>query len=504
MNKENIFLVVATFFLSLLFIFTSNMIAIGIQKEQQSRFAKELLTQAELVSKQVIDSLNDAVSLNLKTCDDESLNKLRIIVSRYEFVYDLGFINDDGKIACTANWGKLNEARSLPNHSYATSSGITLMSNLTKVLPADFKLNTAMLGKNVVFSMPSVFKKFTARDLNFSFDIKTKDKSLTFLDLVQSNNKPLDSSFFNLRFSACSQIFSYCVNTFNGSAGLLSYQPIVLIAVSLLSFILSFFFLNTYKSYRISQRSMEFRFKKAISENKLSMEYQPIVSVKTGSIDKFESLVRWSDDVYGKVSPELFLALAHKLSLYPKVAHQIVMMSVKEMAPILQRNQNLGLSLNVSTYEILSKGYLDFLYNLIRKYNINPSQIYIEVTEKIDVELSDLTKFSIKAKGLGFSVALDDFGTGVANLVWLTEVNFDVIKIDRVFTQGLVNDLKRSMVIEILSLINNLNKQVIFEGVETKEELGLIKEITPYALVQGWYFYRSLPIIEIEKLEIFS
>ncbi|WP_242536358.1 EAL domain-containing protein, partial [Vibrio sp. Vb2880] len=73
-------------------------------------------------------------------------------------------------------------------------------------------------------------------------------------------------------------------------------------------------------------------------------------------------------------------------------------------------------------------------------------------------------------------VVLDDFGTGISNLVWLTEVNFDYIKIDRVFVNALNFDIKEGMARAVMDLVTNLGKEVVFEGVETKREYDLIIE----------------------------
>ncbi|NMU18916.1 EAL domain-containing protein, partial [Vibrio parahaemolyticus] len=118
-------------------------------------------------------------------------------------------------------------------------------------------------------------------------------------------------------------------------------------------------------------------------------------------------------------------------------------------------------------------------------------------TESIDVELIEIAEFSARAQALGFMVVLDDFGTGVSNLVWLTEVNFDYIKIDRVFVNALNFDIKKGMASAIMDLVASLGKEVVFEGVETKREYDMITEHCKQGYVQGWYFYRSLPLTEL-------
>ncbi|WP_105901341.1 EAL domain-containing protein [Vibrio gangliei] len=476
-----------------------NFLVSSIQKEQQESLATELLLQAETISGQVVQALDDAQTMSIESCDKASMDNLRAIVSHYEYVYDLGILLNN-KVACSANWGTLLEPPSLPEEHYVTPAGVLLQSQVMHVLPVDFILNTARKDHYVVFSSPMLFKVFSTRMLGFSFRIETQNTGLTYYSYTPQDRKPLNLSIFHQSTVLCSEKYTYCIHTLNQRAGLFYYKPAVWMSILLLAFISSVLLAYAYKSIQDKKRSMELRFKKAIAGKRLTMEYQPVVEAKSGKIINFESLVRWCDDVYGKVSPELFLGMAETLSLYPKVAHQIVEKVMKDIGPVLQRYPDLGVTLNVTSYEIQHHSFLMHLSNLATKHSITPSQIKIEITEKIDVSLEDLSRFSKEAKRMGFVVVLDDFGTGVANLVWLTEIDFDVIKVDRVFTQALTNDFKNKMVLPILGLINDLQKEVVFEGVEVKEELDMILEINPNAYVQGWYFYKSLPIKDLKVL----
>ncbi|VFS57757.1 RNase II stability modulator [Raoultella planticola] len=97
-------------------------------------------------------------------------------------------------------------------------------------------------------------------------------------------------------------------------------------------------------------------------------------------------------------------------------------------------------------------------------------------------------------------IALDDFGTGSSNLQWLTEVFYDEIKLDKFFVNGLKNEYKRAILTSLLDVVCRLNKQIVFEGVESKIDFEFVKSFDEDALIQGWYFYKSMPIEKLTAL----
>ena len=246
------------------------------------------------------------------------------------------------------------------------------------------------------------------------------------------------------------------------------------------------------QSFLYKNNSMEFRLRRAVQRKFIYLEYQPILQANTGQIIGVESLVRWRDTVYGRVSPELLISIAENIGIYGELTYHIAETSIDEMAPALTSNPEFSLSINVSSFEIADDCYLLYLKEKAASHGIPTGQIKIEITEKISASLATLAKFSQRAKKYGFRVSLDDFGTGVANLVWLTEIAFDDIKIDRTFTQALNDSFKERMVLSIMEMVASLRKQVIFEGVETQGELDVILDRFPTSYVQGWYFYKSL------------
>ncbi|MBD57651.1 EAL domain-containing protein [uncultured Pseudoalteromonas sp.] len=296
----------------------------------------------------------------------------------------------------------------------------------------------------------------------------------------------------------CSYGFKYGNNIKEkNKAGLMGFPPYISVLLICLLTIISFLFIYSLISYLDLRRSIEFRLKRAIRKREIYLEYQPIVDVKTNKITSVESLVRWKDSIHGQVSPEQFLELAEQLSLYPILAKQCLTKMIAELGQLMNTDRRFSVAINVNSYEIQDPEFLDYLHQLCCKHKVNHEQIRIEITERIGLPLQEISCFALKAKTYGFKIALDDFGTGVSNLVWLTEINFDVIKIDKVFIQSIMDDEKQNMIVAIISLVTNLNRIVIFEGVETVEQYSFIRKYNKGYLVQGWYFYKSLSLAEL-------
>ncbi len=482
-------LVVTSFFILLLT--CVNLVTFVDQKDDQNAFAQDLLTHAELVTVQLTDALQAISEQGISKCNQASIDELRTQTNSFENVYDLGLVVD-GEVTCTANWGVLLNPVILPKAQYISPTGFEIYSHLGSILPLKDRFDVTKLENVIALTVQNPFKQFTDRNPKFSFDIRTKAQNHVFMHYRPQSPQPMFRLPWSSKTTLCSDKFTYCVNIYNKRVGLAFYETSTILHILGLCFLASLLLKYSLRSFLDKRQSMEFRFRRAISQRKLYMEYQPILEASTGKLVGVESLIRWRDDRYGFVSPELFLNIAEELKLYPKVAHFTIETSISEMAPLLSKNPHFSLALNVNTYEINDEYFLQELYALACEYQVRPAQIKIEITERIAVPLDELSQFSQRAKAFGFHIALDDFGTGVSNLVWLTEIDFDVIKIDRVFTQALSNDFKKNMVFAILDLLSGLEKQIIFEGVETEQELNMIIQSCPYAHVQGWYFYKSL------------
>ncbi|MAE01983.1 MULTISPECIES: EAL domain-containing protein [Pseudoalteromonas] len=493
-NNQALYIICLMLFLVVAFHLLVSYLQVSYQKE----FSQSLLSKAEDISSDLGSSIQEASALSPLECDAQTINKLRIILSKHEFTHDLGLIFNN-KVNCSANWGLLADSTPLDSVLYHSPSGYYFASQVANIFPVAAKYDITNKGSVIAFTINAPFKNFDQLNKNFSYKIISKNRKYTFHNYAAHYQFKTDTLLKPQVVETCSTQFQYCIETYNNRPGLL-YFPFYISALLIgLIGLISFLIAYSICSYLDKSHSMEFRFRKAIENEELYLEYQPILELKSNKIIGVESLIRWKDSVYGNVSPELFLGIAEQLSLYPTLAYNSVKKALNELSPVLRADSDFSVAININAYEIQTKEYLDYLYDLCTENKIKPQQIKIEITERIELPLDELSCFASKAKTYGFSISLDDFGTGVSNLVWLTEINFDVIKIDKVFTQSISDELKQEMLLAIMSLITNLNRTVIFEGVETVEEFNFIKNYNDDYQVQGqgWYFYKSLPLTEL-------
>lgn len=232
------------------------------------------------------------------------------------------------------------------------------------------------------------------------------------------------------------------------------------------------------------------------SENGFYLVFQPIINMKTNVYERAEALLRLDDPELGNVGPSEFIPIAEKSGL----ASQIDKWVIDSACKFIRDNPQIkNLEINISSAEFFHNPASMFV-KLIQSYDIDPSKICIEITESISTRYPEKTKeFMEKLKEIGISFAMDDFGTGYSNITKLMDQPFDFVKIDKSL---LKNDRKvRQFLNANVSLFKGLNIPIILEGVETKEQVDLSKQLD-VDYVQGYYF--SKPVKAEYFLELIS
>ena len=175
---------------------------------------------------------------------------------------------------------------------------------------------------------------------------------------------------------------------------------------------------------------------------------------------------------------------------------------MKDVGDQLKRGRRvLPVSVNFSLYEFFSNNFLNKIVSVLEKNQVPPSLLEIEITETT----SQVNKFLSlqvikKLKDIGVRILMDDFGTGFSQIENLRQIPFDGIKIDKSFTDRIVNDEKiRSIVKFLVQLIHDNDMEAIVEGVETAEQVDILRKMK-VDTIQGFYYSRPLPIAEYQNL----
>ena len=248
----------------------------------------------------------------------------------------------------------------------------------------------------------------------------------------------------------------------------------------------------------------------ALEQEQFSVYLQPQYDYATNSLMGAEALVRWIHPEKGLISPDKFIPFFEnngfitRLDLYMWEHVAILLHQWKE-----QHLNPVPVSVNISRRDIYELNLTDVFSSLIKKYELMPSDIRLEITESAYMENPDqLIKVVQDLQALGFQVEMDDFGSGYSSLNTLKDVPVDVLKLDMKFIRNATateqNNSSRSgsILSSIVRMASWLQIPVIAEGIESKSQAEYLKSIGCF-FMQGYYFGKPMPVDEFEKLLTF-
>lgn len=229
---------------------------------------------------------------------------------------------------------------------------------------------------------------------------------------------------------------------------------------------------------------------KAIEDKEIIAYYQEKVKYATGEVVGVEALARWISDDMGFISPGAFIPALTKLNLMNEFSKYMIEHVLESYQKITEKyKKEITISINIPPSYFCSEQFIEVLKKEIEKHNIPAQKVMIEITE--DVFISDyrsIVEQINKVHEIGAKVSIDDFGTGFSSLNYLINMDFDEMKIDKSFIDKIVEDPKVFQLFKVLCNIAEIyGYAMVAEGVETKEQMGYIKE-TPVEIVQGYIY----------------
>lgn len=253
---------------------------------------------------------------------------------------------------------------------------------------------------------------------------------------------------------------------------------------------------NRIELYSSSDRKDQIKnaLKFAIERDELYLVYQPIYVLKTQEIIGFETLIRWQHPEMGLIPPDEFIPVAEECGLITAITEWVLKMACESFTSWgLENNTDMFLSVNITTIDLESDGFVDMVAKLLEKTGVAPSQLKFELTETaLMTQMEECKDTLIKLQDLGITISIDDFGTGYSSLGYLKNLPLDNIKVDRIFIRDIPKDEENAIIIRsVLTLARNLGLDVIVEGVEEKEQLNFLLKNDCYA-GQGYYFCRPV------------
>jgi EAL domain-containing protein (putative c-di-GMP-specific phosphodiesterase class I)/GGDEF domain-containing protein len=255
-----------------------------------------------------------------------------------------------------------------------------------------------------------------------------------------------------------------------------------------------------HKKYENKQEDLEIinSFREELQNNRLFVVFQPIVDSHTNKVNNIEVLTRWNHSKLGIIPPGRFIKLVEETTLINDLSHWLVKECIRLLPAIISENEDVVCSINISSRNLYDNDFVQLLETLLRESGIPMKNINIELTERSVLKLSDQSKkFFNEVRKLGVSLSIDDFGTGFSTFSYITQFDIDFIKIDKSFITNIDTDKKAYNIVKnMCSLAKSLHIEVVAEGVETIENLNVVKELG-IRYIQGYYYAKPLEYNEI-------
>tara|TARA_R100000322_G_scaffold90540_2_gene56284 strand:+ start:564 stop:2117 length:1554 start_codon:yes stop_codon:yes gene_type:complete len=241
------------------------------------------------------------------------------------------------------------------------------------------------------------------------------------------------------------------------------------------------------------QVSMATQIRLGLRRDEFFLEYQPIVDLQTSEWVGAEALLRWRTRDGKLVEPDIFIPVAEESDLINLITNRVLELAAQDMGGFLRDNPGMSLSINLSASDILLPATSEHLLSVIKRFNLRPGQLTVELTERMLVEPEKARVALAAMREQGIRVSIDDFGTGYSSLSYLETMPFDSLKIDRLFVEAIDKEAATSrVVLHLIEMANTLQLDVVAEGVETEKQAAYLRE-RGVRYAQGWLYSKSLP-----------
>jgi diguanylate cyclase (GGDEF)-like protein len=235
----------------------------------------------------------------------------------------------------------------------------------------------------------------------------------------------------------------------------------------------------------------------ALKRQEFHLNYQPIVSLNTGAITGFESLVRWNHPLKGFISPAQFIPIAEQSNLILPLGMWILQEACQQIRQwqdrLNGRHPNFTVSVNISGKQFEQEDFIERLDQIIIDTGIEIKHLKLEITESLlmnNIEIADHLFKKLRERNI--QLAIDDFGTGYSSLSYLDRFPVDTLKIDRSFVSRLNEANQTSMIVKAtLELAHNLGFNVVAEGVETQQQGDQLRD-WGCEFAQGYFYAKPL------------
>jgi|GEM_PF-627103 len=258
---------------------------------------------------------------------------------------------------------------------------------------------------------------------------------------------------------------------------------------------------NTYRFYTqsmnekmLERMQLEKDLHRAIEENELFLEYQPVINPNNHQVVGAEALVRWMHPQKGRLAPLQFIPIAEETGLIRQLGEWVMQKAMNELAQWhRQGHSHLYMAINVSSAQRMLGLTAEKVQHFIQQAEVEPKYITLEITESLLIDhTEDSLEWLQSLKSTGLKLSIDDFGTGFSSLSYLRHFPVDTLKVDKSFVDDILTFKQNAKLVEsIVSLAHNFDLTVVAEGVEEKQQMEFLQNLE-CDYIQGYYYSKPL------------
>ncbi|HEY4554068.1 MAG TPA: EAL domain-containing protein [Bacillaceae bacterium] len=238
----------------------------------------------------------------------------------------------------------------------------------------------------------------------------------------------------------------------------------------------------------------------AIRNNDLMLHYQPQIDIVQNRIIGMEALLRWNHPDLGMIQPDEFIPLAEEMGLMGILGEWVLKQACRQMKAWHDSGYNhLKIAVNLSPQDFLKQRLVEKVRQVLDETGLPPACLELEITESMTMDVDRSTTILNELREIGVQIAIDDFGTGFSSLNYLKSFHLHRLKIDRSFVRDMISGNKDAKIVgTMISMAHGLHLKVLAEGVETVEQLEMLKNMNCDE-VQGYLYSKPMTVEEIEK-----
>ncbi|MFK8068422.1 MAG: EAL domain-containing protein [Gammaproteobacteria bacterium] len=237
--------------------------------------------------------------------------------------------------------------------------------------------------------------------------------------------------------------------------------------------------------------------REAVQTDQFLLNYQPKINVGTNEVVGVEALIRWIHPELGFMPPDEFIPIAERSGNISLITYWVLRKAIEQCHDWNQQGLHIKMSVNLSTIDLLDQELPKVILKLLEEYNVEPSQIVLEITESTFVRDTDLAlQLLNQIRDAGINLSIDDYGTGFSSLAKLRELPVQELKIDKSFVMNMQDNENDTVIVKsTIDLGHNMGLRITAEGVEDQATLELLNELGCDE-IQGYFISRPLPINE--------